>query len=93
MFTAYLDDSGTAPDQPIALCVALIIPGSQILNLERQWEAFRTKQGFDDFYASECAYSDSKRNSRFAMCRFFGVGIFEFGFRQFQPKTDASFCG
>ena len=61
MFSAYLDDSGTAPDQPIALCVALIIPGSQIPNLERQWEAFRTKQGFDDFHASECAYSDKHK--------------------------------
>ena len=87
MFTAYLDDSGTAPDQPIALCVAMLVPNSQIRSLESQWETFRRKEGFDDFHASECAYSTkhkffgswphSKRERTFKrvreFCKKFGV--------------------
>ena len=98
MFTAYLDDSGTAPSQPIAIATALLIPGSQILKLETQWDAFRKKYGFEDFHASECAarnyktayglWSDEKLNKVFfrvrQFCKKFGVQMFSFAVK----KTD-----
>lgn len=52
-FTAYLDDSGTAPDQKIANCTALIVPAARILALEKEWKEFRVKEQFCDFHTSE----------------------------------------
>jgi hypothetical protein len=52
-FTAYIDDSGTAPDQKIANCTALIIPAKRLLALEREWKSFRIKEQFCDLHTSE----------------------------------------
>jgi hypothetical protein len=52
-FTAYIDDSGTSPDQKIANCTALIIPAKRILALEKDWKTFRMKEQFCDFHTSE----------------------------------------
>jgi hypothetical protein len=52
MFTAYLDDSGSAPNQHVANATALIIPGARIIALQREWDAFRAKWGFADFHTS-----------------------------------------
>jgi hypothetical protein len=60
MFTVFVDDSGTAPDQPVAIAGALIIPARQILSLERDWEAFRSKFDFTFFHSSECAARNNK---------------------------------
>jgi uncharacterized protein DUF3800 len=58
--TAFLDDSGTAPEQRIAICSAILIPANQIEALERQWKIFTEKNGFLDFHASECAARNYK---------------------------------
>jgi Protein of unknown function (DUF3800) len=58
--TAFLDDSGTAPDQRVAICSAILIPANQIETLERQWETFTDKNGFLDFHASVCAARNYK---------------------------------
>jgi hypothetical protein len=60
MFTVFVDDSGTAPDQPVAIAGALIIPARQIPALERDWEAFRSKFGFTFFHSAECAARNYK---------------------------------
>jgi Protein of unknown function (DUF3800) len=64
MFTVFVDDSGTAPDQPVAIAGALIIPAIQIPNLEADWAAFGARDGFTYFHSSECAAKNYK--SQFA---------------------------
>jgi uncharacterized protein DUF3800 len=58
--TAFLDDSGTAPDQRVAICSAMLIPAKQIETLEGQWNTFTNKNEFSDFHASECAARNYK---------------------------------
>jgi hypothetical protein len=54
MFAVYIDDSGTAPRQRVAICAAVVIPALQILRLEREWETLNRKEGFESFHASAC---------------------------------------
>lgn len=53
MFTVYVDDSGTDPDQPIAIASAFIVPASRIIALEKEWNRLRTKEKFADWHTSE----------------------------------------
>jgi hypothetical protein len=53
MFTAYIDDSGTAPSQRAAIATAFIVPAAQIIPLEREWDNLTKKYGFSDFHTSE----------------------------------------
>lgn len=54
MFTVYIDDSGTAPDQQVAIATALVIPAARIVALDREWENLTVKESFDNFHMSEC---------------------------------------
>lgn len=58
MFTVYFDDSGTAPEHKIAVASALVIPGAQIVRLEREWDTFKQKEGFSKFHAAPMAASN-----------------------------------
>lgn len=62
MFNVYIDDSGTAPDQRIAIASALIMPARRILALESEWKGFKGKYGIGPkgFHASECANRNPK---------------------------------
>jgi hypothetical protein len=60
MFTVYVDDSGTSPDQKIALAAALVVPGRRIDALESEWENLKRKYRFTDLHASECAARNDK---------------------------------
>jgi len=60
MFTVYVDDSGTAPDQPVAVAAALIFPAKRIISLDSNWKGFREKYGFADFHSAECAARNAK---------------------------------
>jgi hypothetical protein len=64
MFTAYIDDSGSDPSQPIAVATALVIPGSHILALQREWDKLKAREGFSDFHTSE--FVARNRRSEFA---------------------------
>lgn len=64
MFNVYIDDSGTAPDQRIAIASALIIPARRTKALEAEWENFRLKYGISQFHTSECV--SRNRKSEFA---------------------------
>ncbi len=60
MFNAYIDDSGTAPSQRIAVASALLIPDRRILALESEWKTFLTKYQIESFHTSECVHRNSK---------------------------------
>ena len=53
LFTNYVDDSGTDPNQRVAIASGLIIPSGRIVALEREWDTLKTKEGFTDFHTSE----------------------------------------
>jgi hypothetical protein len=59
-FTAYIDDSGTAPDQKIVNCTALIVPAKRLLALEKEWKTFKIKEQFCDFHTSEFVARNDK---------------------------------
>lgn len=60
MFTVYVDDSGSAPDQKLAIAGALIVPTVQISRMEMVWRSFRDKYGFSDLHASACVARNTK---------------------------------
>jgi hypothetical protein len=64
MFTVHIDDSGTDPNQPVAIATALIVPAARIVSLDREWKALTEKEGFPDFHMSECVASN--KDSHFA---------------------------
>src|SRR5712691_8228521 len=87
-FTVYLDDSGTAPEHPIAIAGAFILPAKQIIRLETELSSFTKANGFSDFHAAACAaprtkdkqykdWDDAKRRHVFTrvrqLCKKFGV--------------------
>lgn len=53
MFTLYTDDSGTDPNQQVAIATMLRVPALKIIPLEREWDTFRKKEGFNWFHTSE----------------------------------------
>ena len=92
-FTVYLDDSGTAPEHPIAIAGAFIIPAKKITALETEWGRFTRANGFSDFHASACAapktkdkqykdWDDAERKRVFTrvrqLCKKFGVRTYGF---------------
>lgn len=62
MVNIYIDDSGTAPDQRIAIASALIAPASRMRLFENEWSNFCEKYeiGKDGFHSSECASRNHK---------------------------------
>jgi hypothetical protein len=62
MSTLYIDDSGTARDQPIAIAAGVIIPAIRLQLFEREWNRFLEKEGIanDGFHTSECFYKNPK---------------------------------
>lgn len=60
MFTIYIDDSGTAPDQKIAIASALIVPAKRITALHAEWDTFRAKEEFTDLHTSECVWRNPR---------------------------------
>jgi len=91
-FTAYLDDSGTDPNQKVAIGTALLIPAGRITSLDQEWEALKRKHGFSDFHTSVFAaknpksdfanWSDDKQKSVLGrvrqIIRKYGVKIYSF---------------
>jgi hypothetical protein len=53
MFTAYVDDSGTDPHQPVAIASALIVPASRIIALEKEWNKLKTREKVTDWHTAE----------------------------------------
>jgi hypothetical protein len=71
MFTVYVDDSGTSPNQKVAVATALIVPAQKIVAMESEWRRFKEKERFSCFHMSEFvarnpksdfAYWDNKKH-------------------------------
>jgi hypothetical protein len=62
--TAYIDDSGTDPNQQVAIATALVVPSGRIRLLEREWNSVKEKEGFSEFHMSEF----SARNPKSGFC-------------------------
>jgi hypothetical protein len=60
MLTVHIDDSGTAPDQKVAIATGLIVPALRITALEREWNRFKEKENFKCFHTSPCLASNEK---------------------------------
>ena len=52
MFTVYVDDSGTDPNQAVAIASAWIVAGRRIISLEKEWDALRKKEGFSSWHTA-----------------------------------------
>jgi Protein of unknown function (DUF3800) len=64
MFTAYVDDSGTDPQQQVANATVLIIPAARIIALESEWNRLREKEQFSYWHTSD--FVARNRKSEFA---------------------------
>jgi hypothetical protein len=60
MFTVYIDDSGSEPNQPVAVGGVLIVPAIQIVPLDAAWKSFGLECGFEDLHASACVALNPK---------------------------------
>jgi hypothetical protein len=58
--TGYIDDSGTDPNQAVAIATALIIPANRIVALEREWDALKAKEHFSCFHMAEFSVQNPK---------------------------------
>ena len=53
MITVYVDDSGTSPSQHVAIATGLLVPGLDVLRMEKEWKTLQAKEEFSDFHTSE----------------------------------------
>lgn len=60
MFTVFVDDSGTDPNQKVAIASALLVPGKRFLALEQEWENLKEKESFECFHSSEAIARNPK---------------------------------
>ena len=60
MFSAYIDDSGTDPNQRAAIATAFVVPAAQIIPLGREWDNLKKKYSFSDFHTSEMVARNHK---------------------------------
>jgi hypothetical protein len=58
MFTAYIDDSGTDPNQHVAMATALIIPANQLIPMETEWRSLTEREGFRSLHISEMVFKN-----------------------------------
>jgi len=60
MYMVFIDDSGTDPNQQVAIASVLIVPTARIATLNREWKTLSEKEGFTSFHMSECAARNEK---------------------------------
>jgi hypothetical protein len=60
MFSVYIDDSGTDPNQKVAIATGMIIPAPRIAALDREWDKFKQKEQFECFHTSPCLAGNQK---------------------------------
>jgi len=84
MFTVHIDDSGTDPNQAVAIASGLIVPGARILSLAADWNRLKIKEGFSCWHTSECLanWAEPKRSRVFrrvrALAKRYGVKAISF---------------
>lgn len=60
MFTIYIDDSGSSPDQRFVVAAGMIFPAKRLDAFEREWHNFLMKERIPELHASECAAHNPK---------------------------------
>lgn len=60
MFTVFIDDSGTDPNQKVAIASALVIPSDSLIALEEDWNRLKARREFKCFHASTCVAGNTK---------------------------------
>lgn len=68
MLTLYIDDSGSDPNQQVAIAAGVVIPALRLELFEREWNRFLDKEGIrkDGFHASECCAHDPNQKTPYA---------------------------
>jgi hypothetical protein len=54
MFTIYIDDSGSSPEQKVVVASGMILAAKRLEAFEREWNRFLDKEGITEFHASVC---------------------------------------
>jgi len=54
VFSIYIDDSGSAPEHKFAIAAGIVFPVKRIVAFDREWKAFREKEGIPELHVSEC---------------------------------------
>ena len=62
MFTAYIDDSGTDPNQKVAIASALVVPAKCMIALDNEWEKLKRREHFSCFHMSPFVASRNKKS-------------------------------
>lgn len=60
MFTIYIDDSGTSPEQKVAIAAGIIIPRIQIARFDDEWSKFLEREYISNFHSSICLARNHK---------------------------------
>ena len=60
MVSVFIDDSGTAPDQKVAIACALIVESKRIVALDKEVATVASEEGFSFFHTSHCVAGNSK---------------------------------
>jgi hypothetical protein len=60
VYSSFIDDSGTDPNQPVAIASAIIIPAVKLERLETEWATFLDKEEITDFHTSVCVFRNPK---------------------------------
>lgn len=65
LYTAYIDDAGTDPQQNVAIATALVIPASCIQKMQIEWDILRVREHFSCFHMSEFSSPTPNKKSEF----------------------------
>lgn len=60
VITVFIDDSGTAPNQQVAIASALIVESKRIVSLDQEFAILAQEEGFSYFHTAECVAGNSK---------------------------------
>lgn len=60
MFTVFIDDSGTDPNQRVAMASALVVPTQRLTALEAEWSTFLSKEHIASWHTSVCVSKNGK---------------------------------
>jgi hypothetical protein len=54
MFTIYIDDSGSSPEQKVVVASGMILPVKRLEAFDAEWNKFLKKEGITEFHTSVC---------------------------------------
>lgn len=68
MFSLYIDDSGSDPNQAVAIAAGVVIPALRLEAFEREWNRFLEKEGIsaEGFHSSECCAHDPNQDTAYS---------------------------